>query len=511
MASINVHRFTGCFPQIGGPKASLKASLAARLWPKRTDLVPVLIGSCVCSLSARQPGRRCRIGWKLAVASSRMELLVDGDVFSIDIIRSAISSLEQDGRHKVRTTLFVQPGRLLNKSWAKFGREPGITIRAVHRRSVELGREPADEAIEKAMRKMSGSSAVGLALMTMDTGFLAPIVELQDQGSSITVLTEKNRFGVISTYQDAGVKVVGLQLLRDKSPKVSALLYPDGTSSVQLGTRFQEPFYETYIAQARRVMELMEDLGYRQGERSFFATECAKFWCANGSGPLTVWPEKAVIARVHDLVTQQSRGSWQHNDDKLAYFLPITKPSRTTPNQLKTYGSELARAVFKGGGPFILNDSPDLTADALTKLGFLDDTLNADVAEAMYVFVNVARNKAALRKMGMLPDFDDRCLDVNRKLRQAFRSTESPGSWQVMMNKASSKSPLVSILKRAKILPATADFQYSSQELFEAMKVYAKQCNLPSARTFNCLRFRILRQTHGKDPSLRMDVDFDRS
>ena len=499
------------------PQTDCQSRGSCAKWPlpsKGSHIIPAVIASYMTGRSRIPPERGgCRIGWKTtAVASSRLELLVDGDVFSIQLIRSAISRLEQESRHKVRTTLFMEPERLQNKKWAEFVGESGVTFQAVGRRSVELGREPNDEAIVDAMQKLSGVSKVDcVALMTQDTGFIRPILALQDQGKSIMVLTEESRFTLISTYQVAGVTIVGLQPVIDRCPKVLAVLLPNGTGSVKLGARFQEPSYETFVAQNQRVTKLMKDLGYRGGGRSFSGHECAKFWCANGLGPLTVWPYKAAVAGVHDFVTRSSKSSWEPNSGKLAFVLPITKPSRITSRQLETYGSELAKAVFNGGGPFVLEDSPDLTAEALTKLGFLDDGLNADLAEAMHVFLNVAENKKALRKLGALPGTYDRCLDVDMKLREAFLSTASAGTWQIMRNQVTAMSPVVHILERAKALPRKADSKYSDEELFEAMKVYVEQRHLPRARTFNGLRFRVLRYNERKDPTMRMEVDFDRS
>lgn len=58
---------------------------------------------------------------------------------------------------------------------------------------------------------------------------------------------------------------------------------------------------------------------------------------------------------------------------------------------------------------------------------------------------------------------------------------------------------------------APGDYRYLPQDLFEAMKVYAKNVKLPAMCTFNGLRFAVLRYLAREDPSMRREIDFDRS
>ena len=522
MAFLNVvpNRFTKCgwFSPGFGPFHPSHASTsvgARRSTESRLVLVAVYLVCNVCKSNQWMQGRRQRGARRsTAVASSRIELLVDGDSFSIDMVRSAMNSLE-DARHQVHTTLFAQPERLQNKTWAKFISEPHVSFQAVHRRSVELGREPNDEAIVNTMRKLSLLSYVNtVALLTGDSDFVGHILELQNSGNNVIVLLEGYKLGTISSYRRAGVKVVPLRLSqhRHRPSTVSAVLFPNGTGSVQLGLGFQNPPYDTFLAREHSVVKFMTDLGYRQDEGGFLHHQCAKFWYENGLGPLTVFPNKASVTEVHDFVSQWTgRKAWERNNVKLAYFLPFIKPTgRISSHHLKTYGSGIAKAVFEGGGPFMLEDSPDLPSQALKRLGFLDDGLNADLSEAMFVFANVANNKKSLRKLGMLPDPDDNYLDYYKRLHSAFLSTASAGQWQVLKKQASAMQTVVLTLQKANALPQKTDLKYSTEDVFEAMKEYAKKCQLPRMQTFNGLRYRILRHIERKDPSMRREVGFDR-
>ena len=344
--------------------------------------------------------------------------------------------------------------------------------------------------------------------MTGDTGFLGTIVELKDLGNSITVLVEENKFGTISTYECAGVEVVRLQLASDRASKVRAVLHPNGSGSVKLSAEFRHPSFDDFTAQEHTVVKLMKDLGYRCQD-GYLGHQCTKFWFTNELGSLTVYPHMASVLAVHDHVTQGGRRSWEHNGDRLAFFLPTTsKGGRGRWLDLETYGNIQSRAIFRGGGPFMLPDSPNLTAEALRRLGFLDDGLNGNLAEAMFVFANLSDNKNTLRRLGMLPDPEDKSFDVERKLRSAFLSTASPGKW--CRNETAVSQKVLQTLERADMLPQKGPSEYSHEEIFEAMKSFVSRQKLPRMHTFNGLRFRILRYIERKDPSMRKEVDFRR-
>lgn len=223
------------------------------------------------------------------------------------------------------------------------------------------------------------------------------------------MLVAEFKYGAISFYTSAGVEVLPLQISQ-KVSKVSAVLHPNGTGLVTLDSTYQQPPYDTFIKQERTVIKLMRDLGFRQGDGGFIHQECAKFWCANGRGPLRVFLHRAAVEGVYNFVTERTgKTSWKRHTDHLAYILPFTKqPGRLSRGSLNLYGEARSKGVFEGGGPFTVRSSPDLTAEVLRKLGFLDDGLNADFSEAMYVFVNFSENKKQLRKLGSLPDPADK-------------------------------------------------------------------------------------------------------
>ena len=208
---------------------------------------------------------------------------------------------------------------------------------------------------------------------------------------------------------------------------VRAILHEDGagsTGSVKLADPY-EPISPDIIPARNAVAKDLEALGYGKESEGSLAKKCAKFWFANQLGPLTVFPPQLAVMAAHRFFSESeavTARSWERDCGKFAYFLPISsRGGKLSKHQEKIYGFVRARGVFEGGGPFILEDSSDLVAIALRRLGFLDEDFKTDVPEAMFLFINLAENKKPLRKCGMLTGPGDNHLDVDRKLRCAFR------------------------------------------------------------------------------------------
>lgn len=103
---------------------------------------------------------------------------------------------------------------------------------------------------------------------------------------------------------------------------------------------------------------------------------------------------------------------------------------KNSSRMLKIYGSKLARNIFRGGGPFMLEDSSDLVAHFLHKLGYLDDTWNSDFTEALNCFWNASGCKMQLRKLGVQLDTHETTVRAAAKLRTELLSDSCNGQWQ---------------------------------------------------------------------------------
>ena len=133
----------------------------------------------------------------------------------------------------------------------------------------------------------------------------------------------------------------------------------------------------------------------------------------------------------------------------------------------------------------MLKDSEGMVPHALTQLGYLDDEMNADVLEAMLVFVNIADNRNALRKqVGVLPTLGDSPAEVEEKLRHAFLSHLTDGQWRT-----APKDGDVRKLLRDKGFLDSANT--TRQDVFQAMAEFARQHRLPKMKTYGGYAFRI--------------------
>ena len=445
-------------------------------------------------------GRRCK-------SSRRTVLLVDGDVHKIEEIKRATKSLEDTG-DEVCTELFAPPGRMNNKKWRQFMEEAAVQFRPVPR-SKDLSEEPNDQAIIAAIQEHSADNSFRcIALLTSDTGFCDTLKASTAVKSkpSFVVLVPEDRPMVADRYMDEGLEVMKVKSTKEEYGScVRAILHADGFGSVELAERYQG--FENRQS-ASEVMSFLEDLGYREnGEEEFLLPACAKFWLANNLGRLVVFPLQLSTISVHEVISSR-KPSWVRYHQPCAFFLPQFYHGRVTESKRKTYGSALAFAIFRAGGPFMLQDSQQLTLQALKRLGYLDDNLNADEHEAMFCFINLAENKKCLRKMSLLPDRADRTQDVKEKLRLAFLSHASKGQWQIMKEGGPASKAVREILLAEGLL-AKSHFGCSPTELLEPMKAYVKRHQLIPMSTFNGLACQINHHRH-ENPNKRVMSSFRR-
>ena len=167
------------------------------------------------------------------MASPDAEFLVDADTHNIQEVLAGISCLQ--GRSwRVRTTIFAEPRRVENRKWRKLMRMEGVTFCPVHR-SLGHAREPNDDAINAAMRRVAGSSDLVLALLTSDKDFISSILEVQATGTRVVALVPSRRFSLIGRYQAERIEVQEISTSKETAgPRVRAELHSDGSGSVSL-------------------------------------------------------------------------------------------------------------------------------------------------------------------------------------------------------------------------------------------------------------------------------------
>ena len=419
----------------------------------------------------------------------RTELLVDADVHSISMIESAIRRLRKEGR-AVNTIVFSAPGRQTNTKWQKFLGGPGVLFHPVPRRDSSLA-EANDNAILHRLRQVEHSQSIkSIALLTSDFGFADAIAHIMKSGKDVFVFIPCQDRAVINRFRMKGVPVLELQPLSERFPKVKAFLRQDGSGYVQL-TGAQRPDDNT-DDDVQACESVMQDLGYVcKTQREYLSHGVAKFWLTNQLGSLTIYPPHCAVKQVCAVVSGRRRRRLIKCGGKMNRALVIPKPAvgRTTARQLQVYGSSEAKRIFKGGGPFMLPDSENIVSHVLTKLGYMDNRMNVDLAEAMLVFVNAPDNKYALRKqLDCLPAQEDKAVNVADKLRHAFLSHLTDGHWRL---------PLKDVTVRALLCKHgyLATPKAGASDVFEAMARYARKHHLPTMKTYNGYVFRILYST----------------
>ena len=289
---------------------------------------------------------------------------------------------------------------------------------------------------------------------------------------------------VSQVYELAGLRVIGVGGEK-VGPRVRATLLEDGTGLVEMAHAYK-PEPEELEIRYHTVNAFLKGIG--SGDAHYLIQLCVKHWFAHSLGPLVVFPSDLGFAALHDLIQSGTNVAWKNNLENLAYFLPMlaVKSSNATKS---TFGSRVARSVFEGGGPFVMEDSVDLVERALRRLDYLDDELNADMEEAMFCFLNHSNNKHNLRKLAMLPSSGDTSRIVQEALRAVFLSNDSSGQWWKLPT--GSKSFLLHALEQERLINPDASASYSDEDLFEAMKVYGRRHGLPAMRTFSGLVKRI--------------------
>ena len=175
--------------------------------------------------------------------------------------------------------------------------------------------------------------------------------------------------------------------------------------------------------------------------------------------------------------------------------------SRTSKKKQLELGGTLAFRVLQGGGPAMLWDSDRLTLQVLSRLGYLDNDLNADVRESLLVFVNGCRNKLLLRQMDALPTPGQTVDDLCSSLRHIFLSSRVDGNWQLAPKDGLVRKLLVNSVELASV---TA----SSTDVLRAMQVFSSKNMLPCMKTYNGFLWQVMRFANMNDPSRRDVIEF---
>ena len=340
--------------------------------------------------------------------------------------------------------------------------------------------------------------------MTNDKGFADVLKHVIVAGKPSTCVIIPNRTtSVVNFYKEEGIPVLTLPS-EERFTKIRAVLHADGDGTVEFG----EAIDSAHRAEAEVMYNSWEEMLKSQACSAAFSSadaypiqRIAKFWFANGLGSLPVFPVPLATSALDHAIRYESQ-NWVSNSQAFAFALPV-RPGRVTQKQLKIYGSKLARNIFRGGGPFMLEDSSDLVAHFLHKLGYLDDTWNSDFTEALNCFWNASGCKMQLRKLGVQLDTRETTARAAAKLRTALLSDSCNGQWQPG---GTSMPAVIDMLQRKSLLSLGSESP-AMDEVWCAMRTYAEVHGLPRMKTFNALAAHILQHADQKDPLRRGKIE----
>ncbi|CAE7200151.1 unnamed protein product [Symbiodinium sp. CCMP2592] len=403
----------------------------------------------------------------------------------------------------VHTTVFAEPGlpQRKNKKWPELLQEAGVSFHPVPRLSSVQARDPNDDVIAASVRKLCQSTAITcIAVLVSDQDYAEALQEAIRSNKVVVAVCPAEKYRVVSTFEKMGVRVLRLPQQREEGSgtKIRAILDEDGGGHVQLAEAYPSNITVKDSQEEQAVIEFLRQLGYRPEDSGYLIRQIARFWSTNALGPLTVYPTSLARKAVFELMGVTKL--WKLPQARQALFLPRTNTARVGTARKSKFGGKVACSIFEAGGPFLLQDSDDLVARALRKLGYLDSSLNRDLAEALLVFVNNSNNKQALRKIGALPSEQDQASTVGEALRQVFLSDCSPCFWYTAIKDA----PLRQHLCREGFLH---DVAADRRDVFQAMRSYAKKKGLPDMKSYLGYNFRIMADLQS-NPRSRGSVEF---
>ena len=439
-------------------------------------------------------GRRSKYRKLTARARVMCRLLVDADSFKIDEITDAMVMLEKHG-WQVSSTIFAEPKREQNRKWRSLMDAKNIQFRPVERESGYS--DSNDKAIVSEMHCLSRMQGLCTALLVKDIDFVAAVQALVAKGCEIIVVLPDN----LGNRTFLEFMMTGAIILPLPCPvamcTIRATLDENGDGHVQRllpGEMPQVPPQET-IEDLDDVCNVLMELGYYEPD-NFLTTCVVKAWFESCLGSICVYPSNYAINAFVRYLRSARHGvlSKKRKLKDLCFFLPLGNGSVNVRTKRTKFGSSTATSIFRGGGPFILQDSDDLAAQALSRMGYLDQKWNTNVDEAKFVFCNRTRNKRFLRKLCLLPQGTDTPKDISAKLREAFLQNTS-GRWQ--MKPPDTK--VLPMLRKEGLLQEKAS-RFAS---FRAMKRYAAQKGWPSMQNYDSYVSMILTSLSRDDPSRR--------
>lgn len=270
--------------------------------------------------------------------------------------------------------MFAEPRRAQSKKWRSVLGSSSIDIVPVARGSDPF-RDPNDDAIHNEVGKLLDVRDIGaVALLVGDADFIPLVQDIVGSGKKCFVSVLRDRPGMARGFKRAGAEL--LSICDPESvprPTYLCVLHGDGTGGIERKTALHyKQATEEEAGTVDETASKLTSLGYRTAAGDPLIPSIAKFWFENDLGKLIVYPTIFAGRSVAKLFHERPLNKWVAGRGNLAFIFPRT-PTSATQEVIQEYRSSGCAECVRGGGPFMLRDSPTLVENILCKIGYIDD------------------------------------------------------------------------------------------------------------------------------------------
>lgn len=236
-------------------------------------------------------------------------------------------------------------------------------------------RDPTDDAILSEVRKLLQVHHIGaVALLVEDADYILLVQDIIRSGRRCFVSVLGDRPGMAKRFKIAGAEVIYIS--EPESARKSTylcVLHRDGSGCIEQETalHYKQTTEEESDIAASTTSKLCS-LGYRTGARDPLLPSIAKLWFEHDVGKLVVYPTIYAGRSVAKALHERPFAKWVAGRRDLAFIFPRTRTTQTQ-KVIQEYGSSGCAECVRGGGPFMLRDSPTLVENILCKIGYIDD------------------------------------------------------------------------------------------------------------------------------------------
>mmetsp|Transcript_61082 Transcript_61082/g.133760 ORF Transcript_61082/g.133760 Transcript_61082/m.133760 type:complete len:420 (-) Transcript_61082:133-1392(-) len=338
------------------------------------------------------------------------------------------NALEAHGNVK-ETKIFTPPGNTNSKRWKQAVDSVGGEYVFVPRYTVG-NKGPNDIAIA-AHAALAGRRGMTVAMGVADGDFASLADILVKEGIDvIAVLNSGGRAGVARAFSNLEVPVLSISLpnrfKEARGARWKWVMQCNGScvkqplDDVLEDQSFDEDALRTKLLEA----------GYLESASDPVVPAVVKALLVHSKAPFVMWPWSMTVQHGIKLFAQRAR--LKQNNGKYIIVFP-NLVSGFTKAQAEEYGTSSCAYFFRGGAPFVLQDTStdDVIREFLVGLKYYNPECDEDLDEAIITFASMGLNKRTLVYLGLgfLPNLPPHA--ARACLHTALVSPKSNGIWKV--------------------------------------------------------------------------------